>query len=47
MERIKLPVNAIYAGDYKILIEFDNNERRIVDFKHWLKEDLKSFRCKE
>ncbi|MDO8550802.1 MAG: DUF2442 domain-containing protein [Ignavibacteria bacterium] len=43
MEEIRMPVNAIYSGNYKILIEFDNGELKIADFKHWLDEDLKSF----
>ena len=40
---IRVPVQAIYIGDYQILIEFDNGELKIVNFKHWLDEDLKSF----
>lgn len=43
MEEIKVPVNAIYIGDYKILIEFDNGELKIADLKYLIKEDLKSF----
>jgi hypothetical protein len=43
MDKVIYPMNAIYTGNYQILIEFDNGELRIADFKHWLDEDLKSF----
>jgi len=43
MEEIITPINAIYIGDYKILIEFNNEELRIADFKFLTKEDLKNF----
>ncbi len=28
------PINAIYLGDYKILIEFENKELRIADLSY-------------
>jgi hypothetical protein len=40
---IHYPVNAAYLGNYKILVEFENGELRIIDCSKWLQEDLKSF----
>lgn len=40
---IHYPVNAAYLGAYRILVEFENGELRIVNCSDWIKEDLKSF----
>jgi Protein of unknown function (DUF2442) len=37
------PVNAIYVGGYKLLIEFENHEVRIADMKYLLNEELPDF----
>ncbi len=41
--RISTPVNAIYIGDYKILIEFENNEIRIADLGYLRSKSLPDF----
>jgi Protein of unknown function (DUF2442) len=38
-----VPVNAIYLGDYKLLIEFENKEIRVADLKYLLDKDLPDF----
>lgn len=42
-EKIITPENAIYIGNFSILIQFDNDELKIADFKNYLTRDLKSF----
>ncbi len=37
MEYLPTVIDAKYISDYKILVTFDNGERRIADFKKWLK----------
>ena len=41
--KISTPVNAIYIGDYKILIEFENKEIRIADLGYLRNKNLPDF----
>lgn len=38
-----IPVNAIYLGNYRLLIEFENKELRIADLNYLRKKDLPDF----
>jgi len=38
-----MPVNIIYVGDYKLLIEFENKEIRVADLKYLLNKELQDF----
>ncbi len=38
-----VPVNVIYVGYYKLLIEFDNKEIKIADFNYLLDKELPDF----
>ena len=40
---IHYPVNGTYLGNFKLLIEFENGELKICDFKNIKTKDLKSF----
>ncbi len=40
---ISTPINAIYIGDCKILIEFENKEIRIADLSYLRKKNLPDF----
>ena len=37
------PERATYIGKFRLLVEFENGELKIVDFNSWLKRDLKSY----
>ena len=41
--KISTPVNAIYIGDFKILIEFENKEIRIADLGYLRNKNLPDF----
>lgn len=40
---IHYPVNAAYVGKFKLLVEFENGELRIADFKDYKKRNLGDF----
>src|SRR5262245_33987016 len=40
MGYLPVVVEAIYMGDYRIKLEFDNGEKRLVDCEPWLKGDI-------
>jgi Protein of unknown function (DUF2442) len=40
MGYLPVVVDAVYMGDYRIKLEFDNGETRIVDCEPWLKGDI-------
>ena len=40
MGYLPVVVDAVYMGDYRIKIEFDNGEERLVDCEPWLKGDI-------
>ena len=44
MGYLPVVVDAVYMGDYRIKLEFDNGEKRLVDCEPWLKGDRKSTR---
>ena len=37
MDYLPTVIDAKYLTDYKILVTFDNGEKRVADFKKWLK----------
>ncbi len=37
MKYMPVVIDAKYLSDYKILVTFNNGEKRIADFKKWLK----------
>ena len=41
--RMIIPVNVIYLGDYKLLIEFENGKIKIADLKYLLDKELPDF----
>ena len=43
MDIIHYPINATYIGDFKLLIEFENGELRIADFRSYKKRSLGLF----
>ena len=40
MGYLPVVVDALYMGDYRIKLEFDNGEKRLVDCEPWLKGDI-------
>jgi uncharacterized protein DUF2442 len=40
MGYLPVVVDAVYMGDYRIKLEFDNGEKRLVDCEPWLKGDI-------
>ena len=40
MGYLPVVVEAVYMGDYRIKLEFDNGEKRLVDCEPWLKGDI-------
>jgi Protein of unknown function (DUF2442) len=40
VEYLPVVIDAVYMGDYRIKLEFDNGEQRIVDCEPWLKGDI-------
>ena len=42
-DKMVLPVNVMYLGDYKLLIEFENREIRIADLSYLLDIELPDF----
>jgi hypothetical protein len=43
IDKMISPINAIYIGDYKILIEFENMEIKIADLKYLHDKNLPDF----
>ena len=40
MAYLPVVVDAVYIGDYKIKLEFDNGETRIADCEQWLQGEV-------
>lgn len=40
---IHYPVNVVYLGHFRLLIEFETGELRIADFSNYKKRDLGNF----
>ena len=40
MTYLPVIVDAVYIGDYKIKLEFDNGEKKIADCEQWLKGEV-------
>ena len=40
MEYMPVVIDATYVSDYKIIITFDNGEKKIVDCHQWLEGEI-------
>lgn len=40
MAYLPVVVDAVYIGDYKVKLEFDNGETRIADCEQWLQGEV-------
>lgn len=40
MGYLPVVIDAVYVGDYKIKLEFDNGEKRVADCEPWLSGDI-------